>query len=360
MLLALAAAAIVPGLMLMWFFHAADVHREPPRVLWACFGLGVLTIPAVLLLVWPVAALSGIEELQNPYLKGTLDAFFMAAIPEELLKYAVVLGYAYRHREFDEPMDGVVYGAAASLGFATLENVLYVGSGGMGVAVLRALTAVPGHAACGVIMGYFVGRAKFEPSRRGKLLIAALVWPIVVHGLYDAPLLIFKAFEELEIEATGIHQTFTLLLLLFWLVAFVFEVVWALRLASSLRQAQLSALVQQGQPVYGLVSPHSSPRPAVLHRAAPAPTSSRAKGWLQLAVGIVLGGLGGLLTLGLTLVLASGSVKEGERVAFVVAFAVLGLLPLGLGLLSFWFGIKNLNVRAAPPGAPSVVMQPLR
>lgn len=348
MILALVAAAIVPGLMLLWFFHAADVHSEPPRVLWACFGLGVLTIPLVLLLVWPIAAFSGIESVHNPYLKGALDAFFEAAIPEELCKFAVLMGFAYPHKEFDEPMDGVVYGAAASLGFATLENVLYVGQGGVGVAILRAITAVPGHAMGGVIMGYFVGRAKFAPKQRSRLLLAAIFWPTLLHGLYDAPLLIMKAFDDLEIERTGSDQAYAALLIVFWLVAFGTEVVWGLRLASRLRQEQLTAIVQQGQQPYGMVSPHATPRPAAMARPLTDVRPTHTKGWLQIVAGVLLGGAGGLLSLGFGVVLVTGAVEKGETGVFVILLTVVGLIPLCVGVLSFALGIKNLNVRAAP------------
>ena len=84
-------------------------------------------------------------------------------IPEETFKYLVLTRYSARHRAFDEPMDGIVYGAVASLGFAALENLLYVGSGDLGTAVARAATAVPGHAFTGAIMGYYVGQARFGP-----------------------------------------------------------------------------------------------------------------------------------------------------------------------------------------------------
>ena len=84
--------------------------------------------------------------LENPLMIGFVNAFFGASIPEESFKYLVLTRYAMRRSSFDEPMDGLVYGVAASLGFATFENILYVSGGGLGVAVLRALTAVPLHA----------------------------------------------------------------------------------------------------------------------------------------------------------------------------------------------------------------------
>jgi RsiW-degrading membrane proteinase PrsW (M82 family) len=119
----LAGSAIVPALLLMWYFHARDVFPEPPRVLWGTFARGVLTIPGVLLVAVPLDF--GFDQMVNPYANGFGKAFFTAAIPEELFKFVVLYGYGSRHKEFGEPMDGVVYGATASLGIATLENVLY-------------------------------------------------------------------------------------------------------------------------------------------------------------------------------------------------------------------------------------------
>ena len=156
-----ALSAIVPSLLLIWYFHSRDVYPEPPRVIWATFGLGVLTVIPILMVALPVAKLLG--EFENPYVHGLNEAFFTAAIPEELFKFLVVALYCARHKEFDEPMDGIVYGAVASLGFATFENVLYVAQGGAGVAILRALSAVPGHACMGAIMGYFAGLRYWWP-----------------------------------------------------------------------------------------------------------------------------------------------------------------------------------------------------
>ena len=159
-----AVSALVPSLLLMWYFHRRDAFPEPQGVLWTTFGLGVvITVPviAVVLVLDRVA-----EALTDPFAYGFASAFLGAAIPEELFKLLVLWFYAARHLQFDEPMDGIVYGVAASLGFATLENVLYVAEGGVPVAILRALTAVPGHAFLGAIMGFCVGQARFDEGRR--------------------------------------------------------------------------------------------------------------------------------------------------------------------------------------------------
>ncbi len=84
-------------------------------------------------------------------------------------------------------MDGIVYGATLGLGFANLENLAYVFDGGMAVAVVRALTAVPGHALLGAIMGAYVGTARFaSPQMQSSLLLRAIVYPVALHACYDA------------------------------------------------------------------------------------------------------------------------------------------------------------------------------
>ena len=155
-------AAVIPSLLLLSYFYHKDLNPEPRRVLVMTFCLGIFIVVPVLLVALPLMlALQG--QVTDPVLVGLVEGFLGAAIPEELFKFLVLVGYCSRHKEFDEPMDGVVYGVVASLGFATMENVLYVFEGGLTVAVARAFTAVPGHAFLGAILGYYVGQAKFRP-----------------------------------------------------------------------------------------------------------------------------------------------------------------------------------------------------
>jgi protease PrsW len=150
--LALGGSAIVPSLLLLWYVYARDKNPEPRGLLLKTFLLGaIICVPVV-----PVAMM--LEAMGKGMTGGMwgsafVQGFLGAAIPEEFFKFLVLRAYVWRQDHFDEPLDGVVYGATASLGFATLENILYVGQHGLGVAVLRALTAVPGHAFTGVVMG---------------------------------------------------------------------------------------------------------------------------------------------------------------------------------------------------------------
>jgi len=108
------------------------------------------------------------------------------------MKFAAVRAKAYDSPSFTEPMDGIVYGVAASLGFATVENMFYVfGIGAISTAIARAFLSVPSHAAFGGIMGFYLGRAKtFEIEHNKKkeklLMITGVTIAVVLHGIFDA------------------------------------------------------------------------------------------------------------------------------------------------------------------------------
>ncbi len=165
----------------------------------ATLGLGVLiALPAVLMQMGAMAVgeALGIANPESPQtlVQSAFTAFVVAAVVEEFLKFTVLWWFAARRDAFDEPMDGIVYGAAASLGFAAIENVLYVfgrwssggGAGGaFGLALVRALTAVPTHASCGIIMGACIGVARFAPGARGLWIALGIAGAIGVHGVYN-------------------------------------------------------------------------------------------------------------------------------------------------------------------------------
>ena len=113
-----------------------------------------------------------------------IKAFFVVALVEEFSKYIIVRYFAQPRLAFNEPYDGIMYAVMVSMGFAATENIMYVIQGGTEVAVLRAFTAVPAHATFGILMGYFMGKAKFS-SNRIKLNLASLGLAIFFHGAYD-------------------------------------------------------------------------------------------------------------------------------------------------------------------------------
>lgn len=193
------AGAILPPLVVLWIVYHHDVFPEPPGVVWTCFLLGMAIVVPVLIVAGPTLLIGQtLLTGTNPWVLGFLAAFFGAAIPEEFFKFLVLRYYAATHRAFNEPMDGIVYGVAVSLGFATLENILYAVSLGFSflVVLMRALTAIPMHAALGAIMGWYVSQWRFRPTGRTRSLLLALLVPIVLHGLYDWPLLAASQMKD--------------------------------------------------------------------------------------------------------------------------------------------------------------------
>lgn len=177
--------AVAPAVALLMFVYLRDHYEpEPKRLIAYVFLAGSLSIlPAVAL----ESALMSFRPGAGPlYL-----AFIVAGLVEESLKWLAVRLTVYGHRQFNEPMDGIVYAASASLGFATVENLFYVAAGGVGTGLSRALLAVPGHALFGVAMGYHLGLAKFAstPRERRRQAALSLVIPVLLHGFYDFLLL---------------------------------------------------------------------------------------------------------------------------------------------------------------------------
>jgi protease PrsW len=183
----LLALTVAPGLAIALFIYLKDRYdREPFRQLIWAFLLGVCsTIPAAAL-SYSFAGVPGLQGGESE--KATFTyAFITVALAEEGSKF-FFLRLFYRKPFFDEPFDGITYAVMISMGFATLENLLYVFGSGMGsysTALLRMLTAVPAHASFAVIMGYFVGMAKFKPHNRTLYLLLGLLGAIFFHGTYD-------------------------------------------------------------------------------------------------------------------------------------------------------------------------------
>jgi RsiW-degrading membrane proteinase PrsW (M82 family)/ribosomal protein S18 acetylase RimI-like enzyme len=189
----LLALAIAPGLAICLFiFHRDAYNREPKRNLIFSFFLGAASIvPAVYIEKY-------FYNVYDTSIAGlAVNAFLVVAMTEELCKFAALRLYAYPRKSFDEPLDGIVYGVMVSMGFATVENILYVQQGGVSTAILRMFLSVPAHATFGVLMGYFVGKAKFDPNRSVYLTLAGLFWAVFFHGTYDV-LLFWQQSPKME------------------------------------------------------------------------------------------------------------------------------------------------------------------
>ncbi len=185
--LGLLALAIAPCVALAAFIHFKDkLDREPWYMLVISFALGAFSSAPVLMLEYGVQ--------QNQWFSTTLGSAFLGiALIEEGLKYLVLRWYAYPKSVFDEPYDGITYAVMVSMGFATFENIAYALRFGTETTLLRMFTAVPAHATFAVLMGFYMGLAKF--SRVPIVyLISALVAPVLLHGFYNYFLMV-KWFE---------------------------------------------------------------------------------------------------------------------------------------------------------------------
>lgn len=181
-------SALIPALALLGYIYWQDRKSpEPWHKLLKATLLGVLAIPLTMCIVFPLQAIGIVPDSYNTFGDVVNFSFLGAAIPEELAKLLMLWLFLRKNPFFDERMDGIVYAVCVSLGFAGLENVIYVlgNTDWMSVALMRAFTAVPGHFCYGVIMGYFYSLAKFDPKNRTKYSILALVAPILAHGIYD-------------------------------------------------------------------------------------------------------------------------------------------------------------------------------
>ncbi|NRR92974.1 PrsW family intramembrane metalloprotease [Winogradskyella undariae] len=178
--------AIAPVFSIILYVYFQDKYdKEPKKLLIISFLLGaIVSILIVFSLYFFTGRLIPITD-QFSIWQQFIQAFVVVALAEEFSKYVIVKYYAQTKKAFNEPYDGIMYAVMVSMGFACTENIMYViGGGGYEVAVLRAFTAVPAHAVFGVMMGYFMGKAKFSKNRV-LLNFTGLLLAILFHGAYD-------------------------------------------------------------------------------------------------------------------------------------------------------------------------------
>jgi RsiW-degrading membrane proteinase PrsW (M82 family) len=190
--------SIAPIVIILFYIYYRDKYeKEPILLLVKAVAMGfIIVIPVVYVekfLMLFIYSINGV-----PWGKPFYNAFVVAAFTEEIFKFAAVYILIWKHEEFNEKFDGIVYAVFVSLGFALVENVLYVfgTENGTHTALIRAFTAVPAHAMFGILMGYHIGLAKFFPFIKGykRHLFDALWVPIVFHGIYDFILMVNKPY----------------------------------------------------------------------------------------------------------------------------------------------------------------------
>ncbi|WP_435132552.1 PrsW family intramembrane metalloprotease [Formosa sp. A9] len=179
LLLALAPIFVI----ILYIYYKDKYEKEPKHLLIYNFLLGAFVsvfISTLFYLIFDfILPLNSASVLQQ-----FVKAFCVVGFTEEFSKYIITRYFAQPNNAFNEPFDGIVYAVMVSMGFAATENIFYVLEGGYGSAILRAFTAVPAHATFGVLMGYFMGKAKFSKNK-AKLNLTGLFLAIIFHGSYD-------------------------------------------------------------------------------------------------------------------------------------------------------------------------------
>lgn len=181
-MIAMIGAAVAPGIAILSYFYLRDsLEPEPISMVIRSFIFGVL-------LVIPIMVIQYVMQNEWNWRDGIVAEIFQSAVVEEFFKWMVIYFTAYKHVEFDEPYDGIVYAVAVSLGFATLENLFYLILNGLDIAFWRALLPVSSHALFAVWMGYYLGLAKFSRGVRKEriFLWVSVLLPISLHALYNA------------------------------------------------------------------------------------------------------------------------------------------------------------------------------
>lgn len=181
-------AALLPALVLGLYIYFRDQVKEPFSWLLRTFIAGICICVPVAFVEAGISHLIFGDGSPATLFGTTVQAFFVAAVPEEAAKLLVLWLILRRNPYFDEHFDGIVYAVCVGLGFAAIENVAYVmqaGEGWITVAAMRALLAVPGHYAFAIIMGYYYSIYHFV-ARTPKNAAKMLLLPVMAHGVYDA------------------------------------------------------------------------------------------------------------------------------------------------------------------------------
>lgn len=199
-------AALAPVAVLLWQILRRDAaNPEPPRMLAKAFLYGMIST-AVTFVLLPITEAIGDIVVQNinPLSAAFKQAFFSAALPEEGAKLLMLWLLLRNNPYFDERFDGIVYAVCVGMGFAAVENVLYLFSNydsWLSVGIARALFAVPGHFFDAVIMGYYYSHYHFGTRRNPATKALILAAPVVAHGIYDGILFSYSIDDGVAVVA---------------------------------------------------------------------------------------------------------------------------------------------------------------
>jgi RsiW-degrading membrane proteinase PrsW (M82 family) len=207
----LGTAAIAPALLFLWLVIATDERPGPPIRVWSAFFLGAASISLLGVVRAPFAKI--VLGPDHPWLDQALHSLLAVAAPEEIVKVLVIVAVSSKRRTFADPMDTVVYGAAAGLGFAAYENLAYLVQHAdiwRSLAALRSVLTVPFHGALGIIAGAYLAIARAGTALGAhrhhrdwaRISSTALVLfaPIALHSAFDFPLLMLQ--QNMDLDST--------------------------------------------------------------------------------------------------------------------------------------------------------------
>jgi RsiW-degrading membrane proteinase PrsW (M82 family) len=198
-------AAILPVIVLGYFIYKKDINKEPPGLLRKIFIFGFFSSIPVLIVELNLDSIFSTDNITS-FPTIFINVFFGVALVEEGFKWLITKFVGYNSEEFDEIYDIIVYAVFASLGFACIENIIYVLYNGLLTALLRAVLSIPGHTCFAVLMGYYFSKAKLASVNKNKLLyffnlFLSILVPSIFHAFYDAFLdaNMFEAFLVFDV-----------------------------------------------------------------------------------------------------------------------------------------------------------------
>ena len=216
--------------MNIWKIQKDDKkEKEPIWLLLLLFGVGAASVVSAIVIELIGGLILGAVFPTDSVIKGTLDAMLIVAPAEELGKFIVLRSITWKNKHFNYSYDAIVYAVFVSLGFAALENITYVFGSGVGTAILRMFTAVPGHACFGVFMGFFYSKSKYASLTNKKGACAgftalAILIPTIVHGIYDGILMGGGSSEEAFLSGLSL-----ILWIGFVIALFVVSIIFVIR-----------------------------------------------------------------------------------------------------------------------------------
>jgi protease PrsW len=216
-------AAVAPALLMLWLVIAAGERPGPPEKVWAAFFLGAASISLLGVARAPFTSILAAPE--NPWTALAVRSVFGVAAPEETVKILVIVAVSLRRRAFADPMDSVIYGAAAGFGFAAYENLAYLVEHAemwRSLAALRSVLTVPFHGALGIIAGAYLAIARSGTAlgahryhrewARISSCVLMLFGPLALHAAFDFPLLTLQQNPDLDASTRFVLGTISVLI----------------------------------------------------------------------------------------------------------------------------------------------------